>query len=140
RWPRGRWVYAHSDSVPAGERVGSASVVWPTTRYGVDGIRPGHRYVGVVSGGQDGAGAVVEIACLRGAVGGESVGEAEQGRGGAVRADGLGQVQCVTCGDACAFDFPLVVEGVGVAGEVESSGTDTTRVEERVGLGERVCG
>ena len=34
RGPAGTWVYAQVDSVPAGDRVGSAVVIWPTRRNG----------------------------------------------------------------------------------------------------------
>jgi hypothetical protein len=34
----GTWVYAHADSVPAGERVGSAVVIWPTMTNGSRGV------------------------------------------------------------------------------------------------------
>src|SRR3954463_14425600 len=34
----GTWVYAQSDSVPVGERLGSVVVIWPTSKKGSDGI------------------------------------------------------------------------------------------------------
>ena len=34
----GTWVYAHIDSVPTGERVGSVVVIWPASRNGEAGI------------------------------------------------------------------------------------------------------
>ena len=40
---RGRWVYAQTDSVPAGDRVGSAVVIWPSSMNGWRGIRPTER-------------------------------------------------------------------------------------------------
>ncbi len=36
----GTCVYAHRDSVPAGERIGSAVVIWPINRNGLSGMAP----------------------------------------------------------------------------------------------------